>query len=287
MLKVDEVTSAKISVLVEDHAGYETPFLAQHGISLHLEASEKRIILDAGQSAGPILHNMDHLGIDPGATDALLLSHCHYDHTQGLVGLLKAVNKSVPVIAHPEIFRENCIFKPFLRNIGITEENGPGAVQAAGGRMFLTAEPFEIMPGVISTGEVPREVSFEEQGIGTYNLVNHSIENDAIMDDMSIVVNVRGKGLLILVGCSHAGIVNIINHARRVTGIEKVEGVIGGLHLIEAGEERIEKTAEALKDMEVGWAAAGHCTGFRACSVLSRVLGSSFDLIHSGKVIEV
>lgn len=291
MPSIGTIDSLKISVLLEDYAGYETSFLAQHGISLLLEARaegcEKRILLDVGQSGLPILHNMRLLGISPASIDAVVLSHCHYDHTEGLVEILQAIGKDLPVIAHPDIFRDNYIFQPFIRNIGITGKNGPEAVKAAGGQLFLTAESFEIMPGVLCTGEVPRKVDFEKPGIGTFNLANNQITGDRIMDDISLAVNVRGKGLVIVVGCSHAGIVNIVNHIRETTGIDRIEGIIGGLHLIEAGAERIRKTAEALKEINPGWVAAGHCTGFRACVELAAALGDRFQQLHAGKIVEV
>ena len=288
---IGQIESLRIITLLDDYAGYETPFYAQHGISLLLEACSgkvsKRILLDVGQSGKPILHNMKLLDVDPGSIDTVFLSHCHYDHTRGLVEMLKAIDKDIPVIGHPDIFRPNYIFDPFIRNIGITEENGIEKIKTAGGQLFLTAEPFEIMPGVLSTGEVPRRVDFEKQGIGTYNLENGHISGDSIMDDLSIVVNVSGRGLVVLVGCSHAGIINIINHAKEITGIEKIEGVIGGFHLIEASGERIQKTAAALKEMDIGWVIPGHCTGLMACAEIAKTMGDRFDLLHTGTTVSI
>jgi 7,8-dihydropterin-6-yl-methyl-4-(beta-D-ribofuranosyl)aminobenzene 5'-phosphate synthase len=288
---IGQVESVKITTLLDDYAGYETSFYAQHGISLLVEACSggvcKRILLDVGQSGKPILHNMELLGIDPVSIDAVFLSHCHYDHTQGLVEILKAVGKGIPVIGHPSIFRENYVLKPFIRNIGITEENGVQAIKAAGGQLFLTGETFEIMPGVFSTGEVERTVDFEKQGIGTYNLEDGHISGDRIIDDLSIVVNVNGKGLVVVVGCSHAGIVNIIRHARKITGVEKVAAVIGGFHLIEASKERIQKTAAALKEMDIELLAPGHCTGLKASAEIARELGNRFAQLHVGKIVDI
>lgn len=288
---IGQVESVKIITLLDDYAGYETPFYAQHGISILMEVRSKgdckRILLDVGQSGAPILYNMELLDVDPSSIDAVFLSHCHYDHTEGLVEILQAIDKDLPVIGHPSMFRENYILSPFLRNIGITEKNGEEAIKAAGGQLFLTGEAFEIMPGVLSTGEVPRKIDFERQGIGTYNLEDGHISGDSIMDDLSIVINVNGKGLVVVVGCSHAGIINIINHAKKITGVDKVAAVIGGFHLIEATEERIEKTAQALKDLDIDLVLPGHCTGLKASGEIARVLGDNFDQLHSGKIVDI
>lgn len=289
---IGRVDSVRVTTLLDDYAGYETPFHAQHGIALLVEissgASCRRILLDVGQSAAPILHNMKLLEIDPASIDAIFLSHCHYDHTEGLVDMLEAIGRDlVPVIAHTDIFRENYIFDPFIRNIGITAKNGIEAIEAAGGHLFLTGEPFEIAPGVLSTGVVPRHIDFEQQGIGTYNLVGGAISGDKIEDDLSIIVNVNGLGLVVLVGCSHAGIINIVDHARKLTGIDRVVAVMGGFHLIEAPAARIARTARALQDMEIERVVAGHCTGLKACAELDRVLQDRFELLHSGKILTV
>lgn len=141
-----ELDSARIVTVLDDYAGYETSFLAQHGIAILLEASSggvcKRVLLDAGQSALPILHNLEIMDIDPGSIDAIVVSHCHYDHTEGLVEVLRAVGREgIPVIAHPTMFRPNYIFKPFIRNIGVTGKNGKVAIEEAGGFWSSSTNP--------------------------------------------------------------------------------------------------------------------------------------------------
>lgn len=291
LINIGEVEQLKIFTLLDDYSGYESPFLAHHGISLLLEIVSgdvnKRILLDVGQSADPILYNAKLLGIDCNNIDEIFISHCHYDHTAGLVGILKEIDKEIPVIAHPTIFRENYIFKPYLRNIGVTKENGREAIINNGGQLVLLDEPFHFMEGVISTGEIERAFDFEGHNIGTYNIEDGKVIPDKLIDDLSIVINIKDKGLFIVSGCSHAGIVNIINHAIKITGINKVYGLIGGLHLIEATDDRINKTVEALRKMDLQLVVAGHCTGLNALSKLSSVFKERFELLHSGKVIEI
>ena len=287
-----ELDSVRIVTVLDDYAGYETSFLAQHGIAILIEAclngDRKRILLDAGQSAVPILHNMKLLDIDPASIDAVVLSHCHYDHTEGLVDTLKAIGrKNIPVIAHPGIFRPNYIFNPFIRNIGVMKENGREAIEDAGGMPVLVDEPFEIMPGVIATGVVPRKRDFEKQGIGTYNIEDGKVAPDEIIDDLSLAVRVKGKGLAIISGCSHAGIINIIEWSREISMEPRVKVVIGGFHLIEASQDRIKKTAEALQTLNVGRVITGHCTGLAALSEFSSVLGDRFEQLHVGTTFQM
>ncbi len=286
-----EVEYIRITTLMDDYAGYETSFYAQHGISLLIDIYSnqvyKRILLDVSQEGKPILHNMNIMGIKAESIDAIFLTHCHYDHTKGLVEMLKAIGKGTPVIGHPDIFRDNYILHPFIENIGIREENGIQAIKEAGGQLFLAKDTFEIMPGVFSTGEVENTTDFETHGIGAYNLVNGILEEDHMIDDLSIIVNVKNKGLVIISGCSHAGIINIIKHARKITSVEKIAAVIGGFHLIEATDECIEKTVAALDEMDIDLVVPGHCTGLKASAEIAKRLGHRFSQLHVGKIIDI
>ena len=285
------VDSVRVTALLDNYANHEKSFYAQHGIAILIEVSYgelcRKILLDVGQSAEPILHNMKLLNIDPSSIDAIFLSHCHYDHTGGLNEMLSAVGKdTVPVIAHPDIFRDNYVFDPFIRSVGITAKNRTEAIEAVGGHLVLTKEAFEILPGVLSTGEVPSRTNFEKRGIGTFNLVGGLISCDYLEDDMSVIVNVKDVGLVVIVGCSHAGIINILTHSKDITEIDKLEAVVGGFHLIGASDEQIAKTVRYFKDANIT-AVAGHCTGFKACSVLYQELQDNFQLLYSGKILSI
>lgn len=283
-------TLEKLTVytLLDDYAGFESSFQAQHGLSLLLEATgaktTRRILLDAGQDAGPVLGNMKLLGLDPASIDMVFLTHCHYDHTQGLVQLLAAIGKPVPVIAHPDIFRANYASSPSLRRIGFAPD-ARQEIEDLDAELLLVRNPFPLMDGVLSTGEVERTVDFEEQGIGTYNLEDGRFVPDTLQDDMSLVANVKGKGLVIVTGCSHAGIINIVRHAQKITGVERVAGIIGGLHLIKAGPERIAQTIRALRDINPDAVYAGHCTGFAASCALAQAFATRFTLLACGLTV--
>ncbi|NJE62552.1 MBL fold metallo-hydrolase [Thermococcus sp. 21S7] len=273
----------RVYVLVEDYSGYESPFLAQHGVSFLIEEAERGILFDTGQSAEPILHNMRLLGLDPGShIDYIFLSHCHYDHTGGLLGILKAIGRRVPVIAYPSIFRRHFVMKPYLRDVGIPFRREEVEEFAD---LYLTAEPIEIVGGIYSTGEVRSREDFERGHIGVYTLRDGRVMEDAIMDDMSIVAKTSG-GLVIVSGCSHAGIVSIVKHAIRMTGERRIKAVIGGFHLIEADDERIKGTVRELQKLGVEEVYTGHCTGLRAEAAFLEAYGERFHKLHSGMVVE-
>jgi 7,8-dihydropterin-6-yl-methyl-4-(beta-D-ribofuranosyl)aminobenzene 5'-phosphate synthase len=287
-----ELSSLKITVCAEDSVAYESPYLGQHGVSFLLTAQgdgiERNVLVDVAQNPDALLENMKKLGIAASCIDAIVLTHCHYDHTQGLGRILKEIGKKdLPVIAHPDIFRLNFITDPYLRHVGVMEGDRREDIEAAGGLLFLTTDPLELMPGLITTGEVARVTDFEEVGIAIYTIAASKVQGDLMVDDISLVAQVKGKGLVIITGCSHAGIVNIVQQAVAITETEKVHGIMGGFHLIDASVDRIQKTAQALKDLNPDWVYAGHCTGFRAQVELFQILKDRFSPLHTGIIVEI
>jgi 7,8-dihydropterin-6-yl-methyl-4-(beta-D-ribofuranosyl)aminobenzene 5'-phosphate synthase len=273
----------RITVLVEDYSGYESPFLGQHGVSFLVEKAGKRILFDTGQSVEPVLHNMNLLGIDPKSIDYIFLSHCHYDHTGGLLGILKAIGRRVPVIAHPAIFRRHFITSPYLREVGVPFRREEVEKFAD---LYLTPDPLELVEDVYSTGEITDREGFEKTELEVYTLKDGSVVRDELMDDMSLVAK-TSEGLVIISGCSHAGIVSIVKHAIKLTGEKRVRAVIGGFHLIDADEERIARTVEEFEKLGVREVYTGHCTGLRAEAAFLKAYSERFHKLHSGMVIEL
>jgi len=272
----------KIYVLVEDYSGYESPFLAQHGISLLIEKDGKRVLFDTGQGAEPLLHNMKLLGINPSSIDYIFLSHCHYDHTGGLLGILQAIGRRIPVIAHPSIFRRHFVTSPYLREVGVPFRREELEEFAD---LYLVDEPLRILEGVYSTGEIREREEFEKGGLGVYTIQNGKLVKDELMDDMSLVAKTP-EGLVVVSGCSHAGIVGIVKRAMRITGETRVRAVVGGFHLIEASEERIERTVREFQRLGVDEVYTGHCTGLRAEAAFLKAYGERFHKLHSGMGME-
>jgi 7,8-dihydropterin-6-yl-methyl-4-(beta-D-ribofuranosyl)aminobenzene 5'-phosphate synthase len=287
-----ELDSLKITVLTEDSVLYESHYLGQHGVSFLLEGAKgsdvMRILVDVGQNSQALLNNMKLMNISPSIIDAVVLTHCHYDHTQGIARMLKEIGRrDIQVIAHRDIFRLNFVTEPYLRHVGIMPGDSREEIEKAGGSLLLTKGSVKLMSGITTTGEVKRQTDFEQVGIALKTLEGGEVVDDQMLDDISVVANVSGKGLVIVTGCSHAGIVNIAKHAMELTGCEKIEGIIGGLHLIDAPDDRIKRTVEELSKLNPEWICAGHCTGFKAQVELYLAFREKFSPLQTGMQIEI
>ena len=287
MVQIGEVDRVKITALVVDDAGYDTELWGEFGLSLLVEAerqgTELRLLVDTGLTSKPLLHNMKLLDVDPSKIEYIFLTHCHYDHTGGLGGVTEKTRKGIEIVAHPEIFRRCYVIRQNMRYIGVPERSSRSTVEANGGSWLVSSEPFAFMLGVVTTGEVERVTSYEPLE-NVHIEVDGEMVQDPELDDVSLIVNVAGRGLVIISGCSHAGIVNIMKQARRITGVEKIIGVIGGFHLRVANEEQLSKTVDELAAAET--VCAGHCTGFEAMKRISDRMGERFTLLQCGTVIE-
>jgi 7,8-dihydropterin-6-yl-methyl-4-(beta-D-ribofuranosyl)aminobenzene 5'-phosphate synthase len=280
------IDEAIITILAEDSAGYDSLLDAKQGISMLLEIrvgkNETQILYDTNQASEPIIKNLHALNISLNRLNSIFLSHCHYDHTGGLAGILEAINRPIPVVGHPSIFRLHFEIGPEgLRPIGMRTSQAD--LERRNALFILTKEPLNLMTGVISSGEIPRINDFEliEE---MYTIQDGVVVKDEMKDDTAIILN-SPEGLVILTGCCHAGIVNTIVHAKAITGVTKIHAVIGGLHLINASEDRLDRTIQALEEVEFLF--TGHCTGFKAMAALMYEKGSNFFQIHTGKIIHI
>ena len=146
----------------------------------------------------------------------------------------------------------------------------------------MSKEPFQLMPGVVTTGEVKRRTDFEEVGIALKTRRDGKVEDDNMLDDISVIAKIKGKGLVVITGCSHAGIVNIMLQAKEMTGCDRIDGIIGGFHLVEAPEARILRTVIEIAKLKPSRIFAGHCTGFGAQVELFLAFREKFVPLRTG-----
>jgi 7,8-dihydropterin-6-yl-methyl-4-(beta-D-ribofuranosyl)aminobenzene 5'-phosphate synthase len=169
----------------------------------------------------------------------------------------------------------------------MVEENSRENIEKNGGELILTKQPFPLTNGLISTGEIEQKVDFEEEiTLETYTTDHDGkMHKDKVVDDMSLIMRLP-EGIVVISGCSHAGIVSIVKRAKEITGDSRVKAVIGGFHLFDADKKKVDKTLKELETMKVDRMYAGHCTGFKAeCEILKR-WEDRFEKLHSGKIIE-
>jgi 7,8-dihydropterin-6-yl-methyl-4-(beta-D-ribofuranosyl)aminobenzene 5'-phosphate synthase len=252
-------------------------------LKLNTSSLEKVILFDTNSDADPLIYNTNILQLSLVDVSTIFLSHCHYDHTDGLLGILSAIDHPVSVIAHPEIFRPCFEINPDgIRHIGIVGSSKDDFEQT-GAVFTLINTPLPLMQGVVTSGEIERVTSYEPLE-DLYTIVDGVVKQDLEKDDSALILNLR-QGLVVITGCAHAGIVNTLMHARKITGVDDIYAVIGGLHLIGASDERLERTVEEL--LQVEWVFAGHCTGFKGLMYIAGAKGDHFQQIHTGSIIRL
>jgi 7,8-dihydropterin-6-yl-methyl-4-(beta-D-ribofuranosyl)aminobenzene 5'-phosphate synthase len=270
------------------HEYSDLPF-AEHGFSMLLKVSNHEktctIIFDTGISPNGVVVNAKRMDIDLREVSYVVLSHGHYDHFGGLQAIVKAVNKiELPILIHEDMVKRR----------GTTSNRGeireyppfPKLEQLTPAKIVNTKEPQLIADNLACiTGEIPRQTSFEK-GLMQNKIYNESWQPDPlVLDDRAIIVNIKDKGLVIISGCAHAGIINTIRYSQQITGQSKVYAILGGFHL--AGKEfkkRIESTIEELKKINPELIIAAHCTGLRALFSINQAFPNAFVCNSVGNI---
>ena len=265
----------RVTCVVDDAVCDHSPFWGEHGLAFLIETESGSVLFDTGQSGTVLLHNLNLLGIEPETINALAISHAHYDHTGGLPALLDWGSvgdlrpTGIPLHAHPDLFRER-----FSRREGTPKFVGLPLERAALEQRLtiqLSTEPAEVLPGVWTTGEITDRA--EPEGRSAYHLTygTEGWEPDLYRDDMSLVLE-TGRGLTVICGCCHAGLLNTLAHVRRTFGPD-ITTVAGGTHLLHADEAHLQRVMEVLRELDVPQLYLNHCTGQRAYVTLAQAFG--------------
>ena len=263
--------------------GERKALVAEHGysalVSVRTGDHTASLLFDAGTSTNGLIHNLDVLQIKPQELHSIVLSHGHVDHTQGLLGMIKRLGKRrMPILLHPDAFLNRKVILPDKHelyspapNRRLLEQENVEFIEERGCSYLLEGM-------VLVTGQIHRTTDFEKGFPPHYANIDGTWQSDPLIhDDQALVVNVRDKGLVVLTGCGHAGAINSIRYAQKLTGVETIYGLLGGLHLTGGiFESIIPATIKELKAIAPHFIMPGHCTGWKAIHGFARELPEAF-----------
>jgi 7,8-dihydropterin-6-yl-methyl-4-(beta-D-ribofuranosyl)aminobenzene 5'-phosphate synthase len=272
----------RITILCENTAS-PAGLIGEHGFSALIERGKEKVLFDTGQGLG-LMHNAELLGVDLTGIKEVVLSHGHYDHTGGLKDLLFETG-GARITAHPHIFQAKYARRNGeLRYIGIPFS--PTAIEGWGGDFRLSKVAVEVAPGITTTGVVPRTIPFEERDKDLLVKTDNGFKEDELLDDLSVIIDTP-KGTVVLLGCAHAGLINILSHVRARMGNSSFSWIIGGTHLGFYGPERLEEVIGELRSFPIDNIGVSHCTGLYAGARLAQEMGGRLHFCNVGAVIEV
>lgn len=263
---------------------------AEHGLAYYVESvvdgKTTTCMFDYGLDPVGVMNNIALLGLDLGKANAFSLSHGHFDHWMGAVGILKQ-NQSRIAGGTPFYVGEEAFARRYSLRPGTTEAADLGQlkkedIEALGLKVVEVKHPVQIIPGVYFTGNIERVTTYEKVPPSLLIKRGEKPEPDDFRGEQAIFFKVKGRGLVVLSGCAHAGIVNTVKHAQKVASADKVHAVMGGFHLINAKPEVIQNTVADIKALKPDYIVPTHCTGFEAISTFAREMPAEFNLNTAG-----
>ena len=272
----------KITILCENSVGIPFGGIGEHGFACFIETDHGNYLFDTGQGLG-INQNAMFLKKNLASIKAIMISHGHYDHTGGLPQVL-AQRGPVPVYAHPEIFIER-FWGDARRAIGIPFRRS--TLESLGADFRFSKEMVEVGPGLFLTGEIPRHTTYET---GDPNMVavtesGQELRLDPINDDLSLVID-SDKGLIVVLGCAHAGMVNILDYVREKFSRDRIYAVIGGTHMGFSGDQQFAETLKVIDRYQIEKLGASHCTGLEKSALLYARMPERFFFACVGAILE-
>ena len=282
-------TCTTLTILSENTSGPRRGVLGEHGWAVLVQRGAFRLLFDTG-AGYVLLNNAGRMGQDLGRLDGIALSHGHNDHTGGLADLLLLHDGGIPVHAHPEVAGPK--YSVEEADDGSEERHyialpwPVAALEAAGARWQWLRAPREIAEGIWLSGEIPRHTPYEHAIKRLRLREGEGWRQDEMIDELALYL--RGsRGLIVLLGCAHRGLINTIEHARRVTGIADVQAVVGGTHLVGQSREDTETAVAALQRLSPELVGTAHCTGSRANALIATRFGEAFRQCAAGTVLEL
>ncbi|MBM4348345.1 MAG: MBL fold metallo-hydrolase [Deltaproteobacteria bacterium] len=276
----------KITILCENTVGRLVGY-GEHGFSAFIETEQGNYLFDTG-SGHAVIANSLVLNKDLKSIKKIFLSHGHFDHTGGLPEVLK-LKGEVDVHAHPDVFSDRI---KILKKDGKEKKQFVGLpykrkyLEYLGANFILNSDFTEVEKGVSLTGEVPRRTPFEKTDPILFTEIDGRTATDTFPDDQSLILDTP-KGLVLILGCAHSGMINIIHHVMNKTGKERFYAILGGTHLDFLTSEQLEESIKFLKKMDIEKIGVSHCTGMRASSRLHQEFGDRFFHGCVGSVLEV
>jgi 7,8-dihydropterin-6-yl-methyl-4-(beta-D-ribofuranosyl)aminobenzene 5'-phosphate synthase len=270
------INNLTITQLIENTVG-GPGLLAEHGVAFFIEADGHRLLFDTGQGLA-LAHNVEQLGIRMEAVEAIILSHGHYDHAGGLIDALEMTGP-VDVYLHPQALTAK--FNRNGREIGALIADD-ARLASLTKKCIYTRSPTEIISGIHVTGEIPRRHTIEDTG-GPFYLNSGCNQEDALLDDQALFIETP-KGLIVLLGCGHSGVINTLEYIQRISGGKNTYAVMGGMHLLRATAERLTFTGDNLQQLSVQYLAPNHCTGLDAVCYFKRRFPDTFHESKTGTI---
>jgi 7,8-dihydropterin-6-yl-methyl-4-(beta-D-ribofuranosyl)aminobenzene 5'-phosphate synthase len=270
-----------------DENWFVHPLMAEHGfcaaIKLEVNGTEHRLLFDSGLDPLAASHNSRVLGLDLSSCELVISSHGHIDHAGGLVNIRKKMNEKkqeqkIPLVLHEDAFRNRLVKFQDGRIIRLPAPNRSDLIQSGYNLVEKQSQSLWIKDSILVTGEIPRTNDFEKGFPNHYSEIDGKMENDPLIkDDQALILNVKDKGLVVITGCAHAGIINIIKYAKELSGEDRIYAVIGGMHLTGGVfEPLIGKTIDELERLKPKFLIPCHCSGLKAVTEIAKNMPNTF-----------
>lgn len=275
---------AKLTILCENSVGVPFGVIGEHGFACYVETEKGNYLFDTGQGYA-IAQNAAALKKDLVDIEAVMISHGHYDHTGGLPAVLQ-LKGPVDVYGHPDIFVERMWSSEGIkRYVGIPYKRS--YLESLGAKFRLGTDLAEIGPGVYLTGEIPRDSTFEkgDQKMTAFGAGGEPIHPDPLRDDLSLVIE-SDKGLIIVLGCAHAGMINIIEYTLKKMNKDRIHAIIGGTHLGFSSDAQFNATLDVIDRYRIERIGVSHCTGPAQAATLFAKMPDRFFFGNVGAVLE-